>query len=720
MIGFKKKSSKENVDRTFFLSIYIFLFFAGVYTGMYCLRFGVLADVSQHYKSFKLNPSEYLGYVVKQKENDLPVVKINFNFKNYMKLSNQRSRFVYSSGHFFRGKQWFDRKEVSAKLEIKHTGNKYRAKAKLFGVNNDHFRHPYKWSFRIKTKDYIEDFQNMKFNLLQPNTRQYLSDVLCNKVFSEYGILDLKYTPINLKINGKEQDIYYVEDFFTQKLIERNGFRDSYIFSFKQINHPSLDDMTVTQRKDFEMIKKDLINYQNNVIDVDKFDILMGTIFILQNKHPFLEDNFHMFYNSVTNKVEPIIRETWFEKELKVLSASELKDQLQDFVVAMKTYNKSLHSYLEEFLENDARLQDLIQSVVSVANTMDKIVSTKEWKSLEDLIYTRYPQALFICKNLRKNIQEIIDLNIQLKSSSVVENKHYLIKNDTVLTSDIRLKNTDLSVASGVKVDLNGYNIILDGGKIEAISKAKTPIVLFNSSKDNASIFVKNAKDTCYLKNVVIKELSNFVDKYWKLPAGITFYESKVKIEDSMFDSNISGDDYINLFRCSYFHINRTAFKNVKADAIDSDFSNGFIWNSRFYGVGNDAIDGSASNIDIYKCEFENIQDKVISAGENSNFTVANSSMKLSEMVFVSKDGAIVREKNNTLLSNKLDYCVFRKKNDFGFGTLYSDKEIKNYSHLIEKRSIVYKNNKLLDNLIKMDSIKEKLYGVQYGKKSIR
>lgn len=720
MIEFKRKNTEVNVNRKFFLSIYVFLFFAGIYSGMYCLRFGVLADVSQHYKSFAQDPSTYFDYAFSQKENNLPVVKVDFNFKNYMKLSNQRSRFVYGYEHFFKGKQWFDRTEVFAKLEIKHKGAKYKAKAKLFGLNNDHFRHPYKWSFRVKSKDYINDFQNVKFNLLQPNTRQYLSDVLCNSVFSKHGILDLKYTPVNLKINGRKPDLYFIEDFFTQKLIERNGFRDSYIFSFSRINHPNLDDMTPTQKGDFESIKKDIINHRNNIIDIEKFDILMGTVFILQNKHPLLESNFHMFYNSVTNKVEPIIRETWFEKELKVHSESELRVQLKEFVKSMKAYNKSLHPYLEEFLNDDARLENLFESVVSVANTMNAIVTTEEWKSLEDIIYTRYPQALFICKYLRNNIQAIQDLNIVLKPVKVIENSRYVISKNTVLTKDIHLKNVNLQIAQGVTIDLNGHNIHLKEGNITAVSKPEAPIMFVNNSKENASIFVSNAKDTCRLKNVVFRNLSNFAEKYWRLPAGITFYESEVKIEECLFDSNVSGDDYINLFRCPYFYIDQTVFKNVLADAIDSDFSNGIIKNSSFYQVGNDAIDGSGSEIDINSCTFKNIQDKAISAGENSSFTVTNSSITASEIGFVSKDGATVREKNNVLLNNKLNYCVFRKKNDFGFGKLYSDKEIKNYSYLVEKKSVIYRNNKLLENLIKTDSVKEKLYGVEYGKKSIR
>ncbi len=720
MIVFNKNRAKDNSNKKFFLFVYIFLFFAGIYSGMYCLRFGVLADLSQHYKSLTQDPANYLEHTFKQEKDDLPLMKLDFKFKDYMLLSNQRSRFVYSSRHFFKGQQWFDRKDAYVKLDIKYKGQKYRAKAKLFGLNNDHFRHPYKWSFRIKSKDYIPDFQNLKFNLLQPNTRQYLSDILCNKVFSAYHILDLKYTPVSVKINDRTKDIYYVEDFFSKNLIERNSLRDSYIFSFNKIKHPSLDKMTNQQKASFNLLKEDVILDRNDIIDTAKFDVFMATIFILQNKHPILEGNFHMFYNAVTNKVEPLVRETWFESELKITSAIDMKEQLLEFVKKMKSYNKSLHRYLDGIIEHDSRLLDVYEKVIAVANTMHNIVQADNWRSLEERIYARYPNALFICRNLRKNIKAVVDLKITSRRLDVRESTPFLIQKDTVLNKDLTLKNRDLTISPGVTVDLNGHNIIIEEGRLHAVSTPKKSITLLNRSRNNASIFVKQAKDTSYLVNVAVKNLSNFKEKYWNLPASLTFYESNVKMVNSTFTSNMSGDDYVNFFRCSYFHVDNVVFNEVLADAIDSDFSRGVISNSTFIGVGNDAIDGSGSTIDIKECKFKDIKDKVISAGENSYFTVSDSSIESSEIVFVSKDGATVKERNNILINNRLDYCTFRKKKEFGFGKLYSDKEIKNYSYLVEKRSVIYKNNRLLTNLIQKDSVKEKLYGVEYGKKSIR
>lgn len=720
MISFKDKSIQKKSEKKFFLFLYIFLFFAGIYTGMYCYRFNLLTDAVHHYRAFKLAPSKYLYYTFNEKANNFSEVKIDFKFKDYIKISNQRSRFVYSTNHFFRGNQWGTRKDLYVKSEIKYKGAKYKARAKLFGLNNDHYRHPYKWSFRMKMKEYVSDFRNMKFNFLRPNSRYYLSDILCNEVFKEFGILNLEYVPINLTINNRPSDIYYVEDFFSKNLIERNSYRDSYIFTFAKINHPNRDDLSEDQLRTFELMQKDLIEKPQLIMNIAKFDIFLATSFILQNKHPVLKDNFHMFYNSVSNKVEPLIRETWFDRELKIDSESDLRDQIRAFINEMKDYNAYLTTYFDQILNSNKRLDNLVESVVSVGKTMDKITSSVEWKSMKEIIYTRYPNALYISRNLMSNIRAVSNLKISPVEKRPLLSQEVWIKTDTVLDSDIILKNKVLKIAPQIKVDLNGYKIILKGGSMKAISRSNKPIVFQNNATEKSSIFIENASDTCRFENVIFKNLANLEDKYWKLPSAVTFYQSNVTIKNTIFESNRSGDDYVNFFRCSSFLVKNTNFKNVIADAIDSDFSKGSILNSSFMSIGNDAVDGSGSHITIDSSDFDGVEDKAISAGEESEIIITNSKISNSEIVFVAKDGSTIKEKNNTLLKNILDYCAFNKKKEFIHGILYSDKDIKDYSYLIEQRSKIYKNNKLVSNLVKSDSVKEKLYGVDYGKKSVR
>jgi hypothetical protein len=718
MIRFDKQTNDLKIEKRFFSILYIFVLLGGIYTGMYCYRFGIIVNAVHHIRSFKHSPEKYIHFVFSDAENDFPSVNLNFKFKHYMTINNQRSRFVFSTDHFFKGIQWKKRDNNYIKVELKYKNKKYKSKTKLFGGNNDHFRHPYKWSFRIKTKDFISDFKNARFNLLQPNTRQYLSDVLCNKVFENFDLLNLNYTPINLIINNRKPDLYYIEDHFSKNLIERNQHRESFIFTFNKINHPSLSKLSSEQLESFELLKQDIIQKPNKIIDIAKFDLFMATIFIAQNKHSVLKNNFRMFYNNVNNKVEPMIREVWFEKTLNVKSEEDIQQQLRQFILYVKKFCKPLDAYFIDLLNNENRLEAVYSKVLNVANSMDDIVKSKEWITLESKIYSRYPQALTRCKNIYSNINAIVDLNLEIPIEKKQPQLQKIISKNITLQEDMVLFNTDLKIMSGTILDLNGYNIILDKGKLEAVSESN--ITITNKAKGSASIIVKNAQDTSRLKNVTIKNISNYEKAYWKLPSSLTFYKSNVIIEDSFFESNTKGDDFVNFFGCSYFYVNNVTFKDILADAIDSDFSNGTIINSNFNYIGNDAIDASGSHIIVDNSSFKYVQDKVISAGEKSEMIITNSIMKDSEIAFVSKDGSNIKESNNSLINNTLDYCLFNKKMEFDIGSLYTDKDMHLYKYLVEKNSKVYKNNELLNTLKETDSVKEKLYGVDYGKQSNR
>jgi hypothetical protein len=714
----KNKTSARKDGKRFFSIVYIFVLIFGIYSGMYCFRFGILVDVKHHLQAAHYDLPAYFSYLTASTDNDFETIDLDFKFSDYMKLSNQRSRFVYSNTHFFEGKQWLRRESIYAKATLKYKEEKYDVKAKLFGKNNDHFRHPYKWSFRVKAKDYIKDFKNGKFNILQPNTRLFITDVLCNEVLKKNEVLSLEYLPINLKINERPEDIYFIEDFFSKYLIERNGYRDSYIFTFSSIKHPSTDKLNEGQLQDIELIKADIINTPEIILDENKFDKVLALLFLAQNKHPYLVDNFHMFYNSVTNKVEPIVREVWFKDVLTLKSKEDLEKKLLNFIKHVAKYNRNLNTYLLSIANDLKRLDSVINDINTISEDIKSISLSKDWQTFKDVIYSRYPQAVYLCKNIDINVNEVRQLKLDKKREISLVNQMKSIKSDITLESDLLLYNTDLVISPGVRLDLNGHDIVIVSGHISAISDAARKIVITNSSQEHSSIFVRNSKATNEFKNVTISKLSNFNKLYWHLPAGITFYESKVTMESVSFDSNRVGDDFVNFFRCDDFKLSNVSFLNVNADAIDSDFSSGTIDNCTFTTIGNDAVDGSGSTIAISNSTFDAVEDKVISAGENSNMLIYNSTISNSEISFVSKDDSKLTEHNNTLINNTLDYCLFNKKKEFDFGLLFTDRDITKSNYLIEKGSKVYKGEEELLNLKVVDSVKESLYGIEYGKKS--
>ena len=215
------------------------------------------------------------------------------------------------------------------------------------------------------------------------------------------------------------------------------------------------------------------------------------------------------------------------------------------------------------------------------------------------------------------------------------------------------------------------------------------------------------------INNVIFSNLTNKLSKYDQ-PASIIFYESEsVKITNSTFKNNRSGDDYINFFRSKNIIIKNSDFNNILNDAIDSDFSDVDIINSSFSLIGNDAVDGSGSNIDIIDSSFSRIQDKAVSSGESSFVNIDNSIFYENEIAIVSKDASEVNIVNSKLFDNKIDFSSFIKKNYFGpTKAIFNNSDINNY--LIENNSIIQG----IDSIFYTTDVESKLYGNLYGRAS--
>ena len=168
----------------------------------------------------------------------------------------------------------------------------------------------------------------------------------------------------------------------------------------------------------------------------------------------------------------------------------------------------------------------------------------------------------------------------------------------------------------------------------------------------------------------------------------------------------------LNIFGCTNFKIDNCIFQNILSDAFDSDFSSGNVSNSKFINVGNDGVDGSGSDIKIINCTFNQIKDKAISAGEKSNFNVVKSSVRNSEICFVSKDQSILHVKDCQSNQNKLDYAIFQKKPEYGAAKLTADIDLNNSRYLIQNNSII---NHAGGKIKRVKDVESKLYGNEFG-----
>ena len=199
----------------------------------------------------------------------------------------------------------------------------------------------------------------------------------------------------------------------------------------------------------------------------------------------------------------------------------------------------------------------------------------------------------------------------------------------------------------------------------------------------------------------------------------VVFYESNVKITNSIFIKNKS-EDALNIIRSS-FVLDKVLFKDNPSDAFDSDFSHGEIINSNFINIGNDAIDVSGSEVNINSVVIKSALDKAISIGERSNIMGKGITIQESGIAISAKDSSSFIFDIVKLSHNNVAFALFNKKSEFSgaSGTVNNATLLNNkVKYLVERGSEMRINDSLIKGEIK--NVKKLMYGEKYGAKTVK
>ncbi|MDI6700400.1 MAG: hypothetical protein QME48_04115 [bacterium] len=329
--------------------------------------------------------------------------------------------------------------------------------------------------------------------------------------------------------------------------------------------------------------------------------------------------------------------------------------------------------------------------------------------------------------------------------------KDFTIENRDFIQKDIMLQKSNVSKKSYLKIDNKNKRIYFDkdveikdnlivpenytvivnpGTQINIINNAKiisrssfvfngnedSPIIV-QSTDSTGSIVIINSDNNIFQFTEFIN-LSNPKEYNWSLTGALTFYQSNVEFHSCIFNTNIMGDDFLNIIR-SEFVLEKCVFENTKADAFDGDFVKGKIVDCYFNNPGNDAIDVSGSDIEILNTSIINPQDKGISAGEVSNIKCENIIIKNGEIAISSKDFSKVFISNIDIEGARIGYAIYQKKPEYQEAYCYVNNEkISGYEkhYMLEKGSYLSIDNKAIPP--NFENVKEYLYGNEYGKSS--
>jgi hypothetical protein len=144
-----------------------------------------------------------------------------------------------------------------------------------------------------------------------------------------------------------------------------------------------------------------------------------------------------------------------------------------------------------------------------------------------------------------------------------------------------------LHILPGTNIDLVASSKIISYSPVIIKGDSNNMIKIHSSDNTGEGILVIKASGQSFMDFVDFREQNIMNTSQEGVSSVLTFYESDIIIENSVFSSNLA-EDVINIIR-SEFSIDNITIKDSLSDGIDLDFSNGSILNSEFFNIGNDS-----------------------------------------------------------------------------------------------------------------------------------
>ena len=849
------------------VKIILFLIFSSVFA-LFFIYVGVSVNKSMNetgqkdfFKALSRRVSEldfsFIPKYAKSQFVETEDFKIDIKFENWERIRYLREKGVNSSS--LRVTQEM---EELVPAKITYNQQTYKVEIGLTGGRYAHIKHPYKWSLYVNVKGDKTIKGMKKFALLYPEARGYLTDWVAMEMLKANGVIGLRNDFISVSVNGKDHGLYYLEERFDKRLIENNKLREGIIFKLYRQKGIHLDkydqELKIYGQKkvlESEELSEQLAKLKQlthaflnedigpeRLFDLKKFASLFVVSDIMDFGHPINRRNLRLYFNPITNLIEPIGREWGYLREsTKTVTEisigkpdKEYNEFLQSDYVLSKIINSnefqeeylkqadilSERAYLDSILNNKATELDILLKRIykeypfyifpleimnenqdRIKNELypkTKLMDVFYDKRVEDSIFLKIDskidlpievyyftykqgekivptQRMIIKSSFKSTAKEEIAIQLpasidfdafsiekleihygvlgvdNVKSTTVypreMQNEGYTELNYSkqssnahqfdfltinegekkiTFSSDVCTIDQDLIIPKGYQVfSKAGIQInLIDSSRIISYSpiffsgKKDGLISITSSDSTGQGLVVFNADNTSEMSFVEFTNLSNIFSFGWNLRGAVTFYESPINISNCIFNGNLRGDDYLNIIRTE-FNIADSKFVNTNADAFDADYCKGTLKTTDFINIGNDAIDVSGTNIHLIDVSIIQPEDKGLSGGEESHMIAENITIEGGEIAVASKDNSVIDIDKIDIKNSKLAFCAFQKKSEFGPGVIIAkNSTIENIErdHLIETASSLIIDGEAV--VEKSDSVKEMLYGKEYGKSS--
>ena len=380
----------------------------------------------------------------------------------------------------------------------------------------------------------------------------------------------------------------------------------------------------------------------------------------------------------------------------------------EPLILLGKEHGKPVKNYTVKFLcnidKNNAFCNDhLDKKNLSVENIKVSYNILGQKKEKQANILKFYENKQNITKNKFTN-----DINNLKKFGFLEINKKEINFIRDKISIDQRVifpKGFKIKIHPGTEINFVRNGNILSYSPIIINGERDNPVIIrakINNKKDinrfGNGISIINANSKSIIKNTNFLNLSSpDVQSGEGFLGAINIYRSEIFFENCQFSEN-TGEDFLNIIS-SDFLIKNIDMEKINFDAIDFDFSNGYMEGVTIDGSGNDALDFSGSNVEANNIFISNAGDKGISAGEQSKIKIRDIKIEKSNIGIASKDLSKVEIKNLNIENSNIAAAAYQKKSEFGPGYIdLDDVKISDTpkTYLAEKNSIIKVHNKII------------------------
>jgi hypothetical protein len=348
---------------------------------------------------------------------DSPSLQLDISFEDMQLLNAARETSLTN------GKITDEEQSIEIKANLFINNEKFSVKLSPTGYNLDMIGDAQKRAFKVSGRKSDKPFGFSEFKLLPPKARHNLVEWVGHELEKQEGLITLQYFFVTLKVNGDNWGVYAVEEHFAKELLERNGAREGLIFTVKKNGETRIFNEkkyrnSVESIRRINLIKsafKEIMSGNSSVniesiIDVEKFARHLALLELMDSAHA-VENNTFLYFNPLSNLVEPITREY---NSLRVSEGSPLANRfLSKSIVSDRNLpifrqlfkNDKFNSHFVETLERISHSEYLDNFFLKIQEQLEE---------QQSILYKQYPFYYFPKEYMyarQKQIRDILSNN---------------------------------------------------------------------------------------------------------------------------------------------------------------------------------------------------------------------------------------------------------------------------------------------------------------------